>query len=46
MELTAENIASKSLSLAESNGEAILIVAASAPMTLEQAQYKLMIADR
>lgn len=46
MELTAENIASKSLSLSESSGEAILIVAASAPMTLEQAQYKLMIADR
>lgn len=45
MELTAENTASRSLSLAESNGEAILIVAASAPMTLEQAQYRLVIAD-
>lgn len=41
IELTAENRTSKSLSLAGSNGEAILIVAASAPMTLEQAQYRL-----
>ncbi|HZD09752.1 MAG TPA: hypothetical protein VE553_00270, partial [Candidatus Binatia bacterium] len=33
------------LDLAQSDGEAILIVAATAPMTLEEAQYRLEIGD-
>jgi bacillopeptidase F (M6 metalloprotease family) len=37
---------SRQLSLADSGGEAILIVAASAPMTLEPARYELGIGDR
>ncbi|MGD2050197.1 MAG: immune inhibitor A, partial [Chloroflexota bacterium] len=46
IELTAENKASLSLPLAGNNGEAILIVAASAPMTLEQAQYRLVVSGQ
>ena len=41
--LTGEQALSKTVSLADSDGEAILIIAASAPMTLEQAQYSLVI---
>lgn len=45
IELMVDNTATGSISLAESDGEAILIVSATAPMTLERAQYMLEISE-